>query len=389
MNLINYQSIHPKKDLNKAIRTDEAGTSTNTKLVLGSNSYKDNYGFLFFLVDPLKTADDDYYYVVHAQSGYVVAPKKESQKDGDDLVLTRFDGSPDQQWSFLNFDEYGNANIVSRSTGYVWKVKGGKTGNGTDIVVHTPSGNSNSYWAFYDQPTSEDPSIYKTIPHPELAGLIDNTGQTLDDESLIPKPTGDNSTYKQTAPVLIGECSIPFCTFDVYLESSSTSDPNSMTDNLEDQLTFANQVKETPYYVFRRYQYWTDVKDGMIKIPVNEPYHEDFEYTYGATDSQLSKFSSQTDWELESDLTISYGPASTGMSGAIKQATLIDIASSGIEYHEEEAAIPINLDAASYERVLYVWQIVDQLQLLNGDGVLISSIEMPGKATYITEYDSK
>lgn len=368
MNLTNYQIINTAANANKFVHTKNSDKSAGTKLVVNSDKDSPNYDFLLFPVDPLRTDDTDFFYMVHTQSGKVLGIEDQSTKKDKKIVLAKITGEADQHWSFNYVDANGNYEIENRNSGKVWRLKSGDTSNGTAIKQANANDENHFYWNFQLAVDPEDPAEFKEIPNPELVGYEKRfTENTINDPSLIPPADKSSATCSDTQPVIIGESSAPYYMID--------------DDTLRD---LPLQVKETPYYVIQRSQYWKFL--GNTNIPAGQALTEEYTYTYGASATENEEFTAISDWTLSADLSIAYKSISAGVSGSISESMGIKKGSSSTNYDETTITTKTEYTAEDYERILYYWQIVDVITVLDGTGNIIVSIDIQGIPMETTVY---
>jgi len=354
MDLTYYQIFRSKLDNDKYIHTENSSNSKGTKLVINTDKIDSNYAFLLFPENPAETSDKSYF-IVHTNSGRMVGAQDGSSKEDKDIELANFTGNLDQLWSFNRDGNYYN---VENGYGYNWKLQNGETSNGTKIEQHSVTNNDNSY--FDPKKFENADGDFPSIPDPSLAEYAMRTENPLNDTSLIPS---DPASQMTTQEVLIGECSIPF----FYIK--------------EDR-TLSAQVEETPYYVLKRLQYWTQYQD-TVQIFANSETTIDDIYFYGAKESETEELTKTTSMEITADLGISYGVVSAGLSGTIGQSLEVMESSTNESYSEVTKTITTTYYPEDYDRTLYFWQVVDVIRLEDGTGKKVfPDITMPANYTY-------
>ena len=372
MNLTNYQILYTVLDTNKYVHTNNSDTSSGTKLVIDKDRDSENYNFLLFPVDPEKTEDTDYFYIVHAESGLVLGAKNQEVDADQNVVLANISESHDQHWMF-NFADYDEAYEIQnrQSSDLVWMLDKGNTSSGTNIELNSNRDDNRSYFVFQNQNDEYCPNNSDQIPNPDLLGYSERfTDITINDPSLVPEAAKDASSYGDTDEVVIGECSAPY-----FMINDDTN--RSLSD----------QVRETPYYILRRSQYWKFLDN--VDIPAGDTYTDGYVYTYGATEEQTDEFNQITDWELSANLSANYYGVSAGISGSVGQSLEIKSSTTTGSYTEEVGEITNEFAAVDYERILYFWQIVDVIRVLDGAGNEIKTIELDGVATVTTLYSAE
>lgn len=363
MELKKYHYINIKKNNNKNLHSNNSDNSAGTKIVIRKDS-TENYEFLFFPVNPIYTSDNHDHYIVHAESGLVLGVDGGSSKEKKKIVLAKVSGKYDQHWTFENRDKEGNFTIINRLSGYACKIENGHTDNGTNIIQGKLDKSKDSFYFNCKE-------LSKSIPKPSLVGYINRyTENKTNDINLIPEAAKDSSSYNDTSPVIIGECGIPY-----FMVSSDSNRPLGL------------QVEETPYYLLRRTQYWKFLDN--INIPAGATHDEGFTYTYGASKTVTEEFNTISDWELSVDLGVLYNGVSAGVSGSISQSMEMKSSSSTTDYSEITEDINTAYGVTDYDRVYSFWQIVDVIELFDGDNNEIKRMEIPGKATYTTCYNDK
>lgn len=367
MNLTNYQNVNAKKKTTKYVHTENSSTSKGAKLVINTDYESANYEFLLFPVDSTKSSDSDFYYIIHTQSGYVLGIADGSSDEKKKVVLAKISGKYDQHWKFTNMDANGFSTIENRLSGYAWKLENSETSDGTYIKQVTNNKTDAYFFKFNKQVDQEDTHNFKSIPDPNLVGYVNRSSYALNDVNLVPEASNDPSSYNTTAPVLIGECSIPY-----YM----VNDDNHRSLSL--------QVSETPYYVISRSQQWKFLEN--IDIPANTSYAKTVDYQYGASQTVINEFTSITDWTLGAELSVGYGGISGGISGSVGQSLEIFQSTTTHSYEETNDHIEQDFGTATYDRTYIFWQIVDIIELKDGLGNTITSMKIPGDVTCTTCY---